>query len=415
MMRMGSIIGICLALLFVAFAMMSCTTKGIDFEAGLKKFEARQFDEAIVIFQEIAKTESIYTNRARFYIGECLKFQAKWDEATAQFQMVADSEPMTSYLGIEAKNRIAQIREGRRDIQRLRILHDNNPEKYDVAADALLELGSVYDNKLGDYEEAIKTYNQLIEEFPGTPKAAQGQYNIGSIYFYKLYDLDKGWAAFKEINEENYPEMKFRVAEVQDLLRETNKIRGEIIEHMTFIKQSQKRKIPEFGHVTGYEIYGVKQDQVAQSFLAIGQKWKQLKDYPKAIEAYRMLIERLPLMLRQAAQARFAIAEIYQLDLGRFYEALDAYEEYIKFHPTDYRRDEAIYNMAICYETLRNYEMAYEYYKTYRDTYFDPPGKFYKAAELKVRQYEYDEDQDGYPYYKEVAAGTSDTDPGAHP
>lgn len=414
-MRIGSITGISLALLFVAIAMMSCSTKGINFEGGLKRFEARQFGEAIVVFQEIAKTENKYTNRARFYVGECLKFQAKWDEAMAQFQMVADSEPMTSYLGAEAKNRIAQIREGRRDIERLKILHDNNPEKYDVAADALLELGSVYDNKLGDYEQAIKIYNQLREEFPGTPKAAQGQYNIGSIYFYKLYDLDEGWKAFQEISEKNYPEMKFRVAEVQDLLRETNKIRGEINEHMVFIKQSQKRKIPEFGHVSGYEIYGVKQDQVAQSYLAIGQKWRQLKDYPKAIEAYRMLIERLPLMLRQAAQARFAIAEIYQLDLGRYYEALDAYEEYIKFHPTDYRRDEAIYNIALCYETLRNYEMAYQYYVTYRDTYKDPPGKFYKPAELKVRQYEYDEDQDGYPYYKEVAAGTSDTDPGTHP
>jgi len=413
-MRMGPIIGISLALLVTAVTMMSCATKGINFESGLAKFEARQFDEAIVVFQEIAKTEGKYTNRARFYVGECFKFQGKWDEATAQFQMVADSEPTSSYLGVEAKNRIAQIREGRRDIERLRILHDNNPGTM-VAADSLLELGSVYDNKLGDYEEAIKIYNQLIEEAPGTPKAAQGQYSIGSIYFYKLYDLDKGWQAFLKINEENYPDLKFRVAEVQDMLTETNKIRTEILDHMAFIKQSQKRKIPEIGKVSGYEIYGVKQDQVAQSFLAIGQKWRKLKDYPKAIEAYRILIQRLPLMLRQAAHARFAIAEIYQLDLSRFYEAVDAYEEYIKYHPTDYRRNEAIYSIASCYETLRDYEMAYEHYKIYRDTYNDPPGKFYKAAELKVRQYEYDEDQDGYPYYKEVAAGTSDTDPSKHP
>jgi tetratricopeptide (TPR) repeat protein len=266
---------------------------------------------------------------------------------------------------------------------------------------------------LDDYNSAIKTYEDLLEEYPGTPKAAQAQFSIGSIYFYKLYDIDKGWKVFLQINEENYPELKFRVAEVEDLLRETNKVRQEIIEHQGFIKEAQKKKIPEHGKVTGYEIYGARRDQVAQSFLAIGKKWRQLRDYPRAIEAYRMLIDRLPLMLRQAAQARFAIAEIYQLNLGRYYEAIDAYEEYIRKHPTDFRRDEAIYNMAICYETLRDYARAYDTYKAYRDSYAD--GKFYKAAELKVRQYEYDEDQDGFPYYQEAPAGTSDTDPNQHP
>lgn len=131
------------------------------------------------------------------------------------------------------------------------------------------------------------------------------------------------------------------------------------------------------------------------------------------MNAYRLLIARLPLMLRQVAQGRYTIAEIYQSDLARYLEAIDAYEEYIKYHPTDFRRDEAIYNMAICYEALRDYDKAYDSYKTYRDTYGD--GKFYKAAELKVRQWEYDEDQDGFPYYKELIAGTSDTDPNQHP
>ena len=94
-------------------------------------------------------------------------------------------------------------------------------------------------------------------------------------------------------------------------------------------------------------------------------------------------------------------------------EAVDAYAEYIKYHPSYFKRDQAIYNSAICYEALRDYEEAYENYKTYDETY--PDGKFYKAADLKVRQYEYDEDQDGFPYYKEAIAGTSDTDANAHP
>ena len=399
----------------IAIVMMGCSSKGLDYEGGLRKFEAGELDEAIEVFEAIVAEGGKYANRARYYIGECYKFQFKWDEAMAQFQTVVDSEPGITYLGSEARNRISQIREGRRDIERIKIVHGNNPGT-EQAADALLELGSVYENKLADYPSAIKAYQQLIEEFPGTAKAAQGQVNIGYVYFYKLHDYTGGWPEFRKINEENYPELKFRVSEVEDLLRDTNKTLDEISEQQAFIRLSQKKKIPDkgaAGHISGYDIYGARQDQVAQSFLSVGKKWRSLKNSPKATEAYRMLIDRLPLMLRQAAEARYAIAEIYQLDEARYLEAVDAYEEYIKYHPTDFRREEAIYNMAICYESLRDYDSAYESYKIYSDTY--DSGKFYKAAELKVRQYAYDEDQDGFPYYKELMAGTSDTNPDEHP
>ncbi len=120
-----------------------------------------------------------------------------------------------------------------------------------------------------------------------------------------------------------------------------------------------------------------------------------------------MQIERLPLLLVQTSESRYGIAEIYQ-EQGKYLDAVDAYKKFIKYHPSYFKRSAAIYNIAICYESLRDYEEAYDSYKTYADTY--PDEKLYKAAELKVRQYEYDEDQDGFPYYKEAAAGTSDTD-----
>ncbi len=412
-MRRRSVVGICLVLFVIAAAMMGCATKtGLDFESGVKKFEARELDEAIIIFEQIAAGGGKYGNRARYYVGECYKFQFKWDEAMAQFQVVVDSEPLTSYLGTEARNKISLIREGRRDIQRTKILHDNNPGT-ELAADALLELGSVYENKLDDYETAVVTYRQLIEEFPGDAKAAQAQINIGYIYFYRMYDYDKGWPEFKKVNIENYPNLKYRVGEVDDLLRDINKTLIEIREHRDFIKRSQKRKIPKNREVSGYEIYSVKQDQVAQSFLAIAKKWRYLKNHPKSLEAYQMLIDRLPLMLNQAAEARYGIAEMYHLDQARYFEAVDAYKGFIKYHPTYFRREEATYNMAICYESLRQYAEAYDTYEAYRDTY--PEGKYFKQAELKVRQYEFDEDGDGFPYYKEAAAGTSDTDSNSRP
>lgn len=414
-MRQRSVAGICLVLFVIAAAMMGCATrKGIKFESGLKKFEAKELDEAIIIFEKIAAGGGKYGNRARYYVGECYKLQFKWDESMAQFQMVVDSEPPTSYLGTQARNKISLIREGRKDIERTKIIHDNNPGT-EMAKDALLELGSVYENKLDDYESAVAIYRQLIKESPGSAKAAQAQINIGYIYIYKLYDYNKGWPEFKAVNLENYPDLKYRVGEVDDLLRDINKTLAEIREHQDFIKRSQKRKIPTLKdmHISGYEIYSVRQDQVAQSFLAIGNKWRYLKNHPKALEAFQMLIDRLPLMLNQAAEARYGIAEMYHLDQARYFEAVDAYKEFIKYHPTYFRREEATYNVAICYESLRQYAAAYDSYKAYRDTY--PEGKYFKPSELKVRQYEFDEDGDGFPYYKEAAAGTSDTDANSYP
>jgi len=411
-MRLRSIVGIYLILLLIASAMIGCTTKGLNFEEGLEKFETKQLDEALVIFEQIAAEGGDYGNRALFYVGEIKKLQFKWQEAIDSFQTVMDTEPGNSYLGVEARDRVSQITEGRRDIERIKIIHDNNPGT-EEAADALLELGSVYQNKLDDYDSAIATYRQIIEEFPGHAKAAQAQIEIGNISFYKKYDYTGGWAEFQKVNLETYPDLKYRISEVEDELRNVNKVLGEIREHQSFIKESQKRKIQKNRRITGYDIYGVRQDQVAQSFIAVGKKWRQLKNYPKAIEAYRMLVARLPMVLGPAAEARYGIAEIYHLEMRRYLEALDAYEEFIKYHPTYFRREEAMYNVAMCYEALRYYDEAYDNFKGYVDTY--PEGKVYKAAELKVRQYEYDEDQDGFPYYKELAAGTSDTDPTKHP
>ncbi|MGB9595692.1 MAG: tetratricopeptide repeat protein [Candidatus Poribacteria bacterium] len=409
-MKLKFLVFCCLLSFVLAVALIGCSTKGLNFEAGMRDFENGQYDKALKTFDAISKSNSKYANRATFYMGECYKFKFMWDEAMNAFQKVIDAEP-TTYLGAEARNRISQIREGRRDVERLKIIHDNNPGT-EMAADALLELASVYNNKLGDYKKAIETYQQLATEFPGSPKAAQGQIEIGYIYLYKLYNYDQAFKEFAKVNLESYPTLKFRVAEMEDLRRQVNKTLSEIGEHVAFIKSSQKMKIPEGRKVTGYDIYGVKEDQVAQSFVNIALKWRTLKNYPEALKAYRMLLDRLSLQQSSAAEARYGIAEIY-MEQHRYMDAIDAFNEFITKNPTYYRRPEAIFNIAVCYEALRQYDQAYEYYKTYADTYKE--GTNFKGAELKVRQYEYDEDQDGFPFYKELMAGTSDTDPNQRP
>jgi tetratricopeptide (TPR) repeat protein len=409
-MKLRFLVYYCVLSFVLAIVMAGCTTKGLNFETGMREFEDSQYAQALKTFEVIAKSDNKYVNRATYYMGECYKYQFMWDQAAASFQKVADAEP-TTYLGAEARNRIAQIREGRKDVERLKITHDNNPGT-DIAADALVELGSVYNNKLNDYQKSIEIYQQIATEFPGSSKAAQGQIEIGYIYLYGLYNYDQAFKEFGKVSLENYPTLKFRVSEIEDLKRSVNKTRTEIGDQVLFIKQSQKMKIPKGQKVSGYSIYGMKQDQVAQSLINVALKWRSLKNYPEALKAYRMLLDRLSLQQSSAAEARFGIGEMY-MGQDRYIDAIDAFNEFISKNPTYFRRPEATFNMAICYESLRQYDKAYEYYKTYRDTYKDKEN--FKTAELKVRQYEYDEDQDGFPFYKELMEGTSDTDPNSHP
>jgi tetratricopeptide (TPR) repeat protein len=176
--------------------------------------------------------------------------------------------------------------------------------------DYLMERGLLYETKLGDYESALKSYSCVVDEFPRTEKAAQAQISIGKVYFYRLYDYNKGWPEFKKGNADNYPDMPGRVAEVEELLRETNRIRQEISVETQFIRRSQKRKVSKVRKFAGYDIYGILEDRVAPSFVAIGKKWRQLRNYPKALEAYRILIEKLPLKLVQASECSYGIGDM---------------------------------------------------------------------------------------------------------
>ena len=206
-----------------------------------------------------------------------------------------------------------------------------------VDAESLAELEqrlTDYEDKLDDYENAIRAYRQVVEEFPGTAKAAEAQINIGNIYFYRLYDYVGGWPEFRKINAENYPGMTDSVEQAEDLLRETNRIRQEISKHSTIIRRWDR----------------VKAEQAAESHIAIARLLSQMKNYPRALEAYRLLIERFPLELKHVAEARYSIAEIYQ-EQDRYLEAVNAYNKFVNLHPTHFKRHQAIYNMAICYKS----------------------------------------------------------------
>lgn len=136
--RSGSTRELFLPILAIAVLEAGCVTRPVDFGPGLVKFDARQYGEALLVFQEIADKDGGEANRARFYMGECYKYQSRYDRAIEQFQMVVDAEPSKSYLANQARDRISQIREGRKDIERLGVLFCSSELGDEKVKDALM-------------------------------------------------------------------------------------------------------------------------------------------------------------------------------------------------------------------------------------------------------------------------------------
>ena len=71
------------------------------------------------------------------------------------------------------------------------------------------------------------------------------------------------------------------------------------------------------------------------------------------------------------------------------------------------------YLQAVCYREIREFTKAYEGFKDYMS--LGSEKDYYQEAEQIVRQFETDEDGDGYKFYIEQEAGTSDRDPNDYP
>ena len=108
------------------------------------------------------------------------------------------------------------------------------------------------------------------------------------------------------------------------------------------------------------------------------------------------------------AESHYQIGRLYQLN-GQLEQAIEAYQELLDNNPDSGKRSEVIYQQAVCYREIRKFAKSYEGFKAYMS--LGPDVEYYKEAEQIVRQFEMDQDNDGYKYYIEQDAGTSDQDP----
>ena len=416
------------------------------------------FDTALAEYLAIIEGDPTgkYALYSHFQVAAIYKRRFEWDKSTEHYQSIVDLAP-TGYLGGRAKSSIADIRKNREVIRENRRTYQNHaplskdlamrgeeaakraqeastPEEVeminqeaeilkqqavdsnDKAVRALYEEARAYQT-LGNGEEAIKQFERVVAEFPEHKLAPQAQFQIGNIYFYDLYDYSNsgGWGAFVKVIEK-FPD-SYEASDAETLLKKSADILTEIKQDQDDIqkytskkaleyKQAGREILPSDLYVAGYA------ERIAQNFQNIGSGWVQMRNYPFAIAAYRKLAENLSYKKFHAADALFRIGDLYQKD-GQYQRAIAAFQDMLDKAPESTWRDEAVYQQAVCYRAIREFKEAYRGFKAYMS--LDKEGKYYREAEQIVRQYDLDQDGDGFKFYVEQEAGTSDKDPNDNP
>ena len=387
--------------------------------------QQEHYDKAMVLYLEVIErdTKGKYAQRAHYQIARIYKRRYDWDKATEHYQAIVALDP-TGYYANEAKAGTANIRKNREVIktkraeyQNYKAIYDSAPtdETFNIAAEALYEVARAYES-LENYTEAIRNYERLVEEFPEHSKAPQAQFQVGNIYFYTLYDYSGGWEPFVDVIEK-FPD-SYEASQAGTLLKEAEEILIDIKFSLDEIDKYRNKKAVEY-RKTGRKITPADMwvmgysDQVVQNFQEIARNWRKLRNYPRAINAYQTLARDLSHKKFAAADALYRTGELFQQN-GDYERAIEAYDNLFELAPESTWRNEAVYQQAVCYRSIREFGAAYEGFKAYMSiTKGDTP--YLREAEQQVRQYELDQDEDGYKFYEEQEAGTSDQDANSHP
>ena len=291
---------------------------------------------------------------------------------------------------------------------------------YNSAAESLYRIAQAYES-LEDFPQAIRTYQEIVEDYPKYENAPKAQFRIGNIYFYDLYDYtnEGGWGAFVLVHQK-FPASE-EAKKIVDLLNESDKIFKTIL-HLQRELERIKEKSPRFFNTDRRVLSGdvsdvvrVSADQIISIYQEIAQNWIKMRNYPRAIQALKTVSNGFPLKVFSVKEALNTIAKL-QMQMENYDRAIHTYNTLFQIvsQSFEYSDGEPLYNQGICYHKLQRYTKAYKTFKKFLRLKNKEPN-YIRQAEQIIRELEQDEDKDGFRFYVEADNGTSDQDPNSHP
>ncbi len=404
-----------------AVIVVACKDEGKDRRREQIEQKESLYDAALTAYRYIVNADPSgeYALRSLLKMSEIYKKRGEWDKVIDSYEAVLSIAP-SGYYAERARSAIADSRKYRRLIEER--LHryrkysalyaqDNIWSHRRNAAQALYDAANGYE-QLGDYPTAIAYYQRVVDEFSDYRSA---WHKIAEIYLHKLFDYGSGSSVCTKIIE-MYPlsDLSSRII----LLRRNagiplHNIRGcrEIIDWLS--QKNSKRYVVE-GSLRDFDKdFFSDKASIVRAYEGIAQYYKELKNYPGAISTYRELADRYKF---NAARAHHEICMLYARR-GQIDQAIDAFQNLFDYSPESVDLADEIYQYAVRIRdhrlSTKAHAKAYGYFKIYIN--IGRGLKHHQEAERIIRQYERDEDGDGYKYYVEQDAGTSDQDPNDRP
>lgn len=286
------------------------------------------------------------------------------------------------YYAMKAKERLENIR------TQLKIIKDEYPRlhafqakfleyqakdnqassehAYNSAAESLYTIAQAWD-AMGDFHQAIQTYQQIVEDYPKYEKAPKAQFRIGNIYFYDLYDYtnEGGWGAFVLVHQK-FPDSE-EAKKIVDLLNESHEILRAISDLQRELERI-KEKAPRYfnterrvasGDISDGVIVSV--DRIIYIYQQMAQNWIKMQNYPRAIQDLKNISSRFPQKVLSVKDAFNTIAKL-QMRMENYERAIRTYNTL--FHKVsnsfESYEGEPLYQQGICFYELQRYTEAYK-------------------------------------------------------
>jgi TolA-binding protein len=313
------------------------------------QFALERFEEAhgnLELFLESSDDRDM-RDRAMFLLAQCEFHLGRYDEAMQSFSELAErtsSFSMRTESSFWLASSLSKIGDHERAISTLRELM-----KTDLPPDDLMEAQEALAGELslsGMAEEALEEYRKLAVGFPNTDAAARAWYRCGLI---ALEDQDDLGGAKKHFAS------SYREAPSSEPGKKAHEMCVELTRYERF-EDILEADDPEKGPVALF---------LKAEFLLL-----QMRESQSASEAYARVVEKYP-ESTWAPKAAYAVALIYETELGDTLAAQAAYREVISRYDgtryADYSRimlgmDVVPKETAFYEDELEGVDMIPEYY-----------------------------------------------------
>ncbi len=364
-----------LTLLLFSFALAQDTRENAEFKLAINLYNEGFYELAIAQLKKFIDSfpDSPQNPEARFYLGMAYFKLRKFEDARLIFQDFALSRP-NHPRAIEALWKVGECfaemkkyNEAGSAFERVKLFYP----KSQLAPKALIESARYFEMS-GDLQNTKKVLTSLIQEYPDNEFLYNAKFKIADILL-KEGNLERALVEYKKIyNEVEDKNLKLKarlnIAKINSILgksEEAEKIFNEII--------SQKDIDP---------------GTTAEAYFELGKLQGEFGEYETGINYTLKALSTIP--TKDTLGIYTTIRQKILLQLATYYFNIADYQNSIKFYnqlintASETENDpEFLFNIAIAFDKILNYEKANEFY--IKIINFDTTAlKNPKASEIKI-------------------------------